>query len=135
MTDNTETAEIDWYSDDRATFGDRVAVARENQDWSQKELAKRLGVKLKTVKGWEEDLSEPRANKLQMLAGILSVSLMWLLTGEGEGIGNPDGDNEIPEDVKELLSQMRQLRGQMKGQLDKMALLEKRIRTAIEVHL
>ena len=52
---------------------------------SQSKLAKRLGVKLKTLKGWENDVSEPRANKLSMMAGMLNVSLLWLLSGEGDG--------------------------------------------------
>jgi len=134
MTDGTEDSEIDWYCDDKATFGDRVVVAREVMGWSQKQLAKRLGVKLKTVSSWENDLSEPRANKLQMLAGILNVSLMWLLTGEGDGVSHPDAA-DIPTDVKDLLLQMRQLRSQMKNNLDQMALLEKRLRAAMQVHL
>ena len=37
---------------------------------SQSELAKRLGIKITTLKSWEDDLSEPRANKLSMMAGV-----------------------------------------------------------------
>jgi transcriptional regulator with XRE-family HTH domain len=129
MTGDAAT-EVDWYGDDRATFGDRVCVARQALGWQQKELAKRLGVKLKTVQGWEDDLSEPRANKLQMLAGILNVSLIWLLTGEGEGVNQPD-DDAMPAEIKGLLSEMRQLRSQMKNNLDQMALLEKRLRKSV----
>jgi transcriptional regulator with XRE-family HTH domain len=134
MTSDGEKTEIDWYADDRATFGDRVVVARQALGWEQKHLAKRLGVKLKTVQGWEDDISEPRANKLQMLAGILNVSLIWLLTGEGEGI-NPPAEETMPAEIKELLTQMRQLRCQMKNNLDQMALLEKRIRKSVLGHL
>jgi DNA-binding transcriptional regulator YiaG len=46
----------DWYSNETATFGDRVAGAREALQLSQNELAKRLGVKVKTVRGWENDM-------------------------------------------------------------------------------
>ena len=35
----------DWYSEDAATFGDRVAGAREQAGMTQKQLAKRLGVR------------------------------------------------------------------------------------------
>ena len=77
----SEAAEKNWYSNDAATFGDRVAAARESRQMTQKALAKRLGVGLKTIEGWENDLSEPRANKLQMLSGVLDVSIPWLLTG------------------------------------------------------
>ena len=127
--------EEDWYSDDRATFGDRVTGAREAMGWSQKELAKRLGVKLKTVMGWEDDLSEPRANKLQMLAGILNISLVWLLTGDGEGVDEPQDSAELPGDVKGLLAEMRQLRGRMKENIDQMGRLEKRLRNTIPDHM
>src|SRR5690554_4232762 len=72
-----------WYGLDMATFGDRVAAAREAAGMSRKQMARRLGVKLGTVRGWEDDLSEPRANKLSMMAGLLNVSIVWLLTGEG----------------------------------------------------
>ena len=74
-----------WYDPNATTFGDRVAGAREQAGMSQADLAKRLGVKLKTMKAWEDDLSEPRANKLSMMAGMLNVSLLWLLSGEGPG--------------------------------------------------
>ena len=65
----------DWYGPDAATFGDRIAAAREAAGMGQEKLARRLGVKLKTLHGWENDLAEPRANKLQMLAGLLNVLL------------------------------------------------------------
>ena len=45
------------------------------------QLARRLGVKLATVRNWEDDRSEPRANRLQMLSGLLNVSFIWLMTG------------------------------------------------------
>jgi len=133
--DLTDETKVDWYSEDRATFGDRVTGAREAMGWSQKELAKRLGVKLKTVAGWEDDLSEPRANKLQMLAGILNISLVWLLTGDGEGVNEPQDNTPLPADVKGLLTELRQLRGKMKENIDQLGRLEKRLRNTIPDHL
>ncbi|OZA12469.1 MAG: transcriptional regulator, partial [Rhodobacterales bacterium 17-64-5] len=50
----------------------------------QAELATKLGVRDKTLAAWEEDLAEPRGNRLQMLAGMLNVSLRWLMTGIGD---------------------------------------------------
>ncbi len=81
----TSQSEQNWYDPQVSTFGDRLAGAREEAGMTQAELARRLGVRLKTVQAWEEDLSEPRANRLAMLAGLLNVSLSWLLTGEGAG--------------------------------------------------
>ena len=74
-----DPVESDWYGPDMATFGDRLAAAREHAAMSQSDMAKRLGVKVSTLRKWEQDLSEPRANRLSMMAGLLNVSIMWLL--------------------------------------------------------
>lgn len=119
--------DFDWYSNDAATFGDRVAAGREALGMSQKQLSRRLGVALKTVENWEYDMSEPRANKLQMLAGVLNVSITWLLTGEGEGVTAPDVAN-APSQVSDILTEMRALRTQMMQSSDRLGVLEKRLR-------
>jgi len=115
-----------WYSNDAATFGDRVTSAREVLGLSQSDLARKLGVKLKTVQGWENDISEPRANKLQMLSGVLNVSLMWLLNGEGEGLADPD--LELGSDISGLLTEIRQIKGELSQAADRLAHLERRLR-------
>ena len=122
----------DWYSDETATFGDRVAGAREALQLSQNELAKRLGVKVKTIRGWENDMTEPRANKLQMLAGILGVSLMWLLNGEGDGLDAPmEEPDPMQADLHKLLAELREVRAEVDRAADRLALTEKRLRTAL----
>ncbi|MEM8633246.1 MAG: helix-turn-helix transcriptional regulator [Pseudomonadota bacterium] len=122
-----------WYSDTAATFGDRVAGAREAIGLNQSELAARLGVKLKTVRGWEEDLAEPRANKLQMLSGVLNVSVGWLLTGTGEGLEAPEAEDvAMPGDLNSILTEMRTLRSELTATGDKLARLEKRLRRTVE---
>ena len=121
---DTETS---WFAEEAATFGDRVAGAREAVGLSQEDLARRLGVKLKTVQGWENDLSEPRANKLQMLAGVLNVSIMWLLTGEGQGLDAPD-DSAIDQDVTALLAEIRQIKVHLGRTAEQLGRLEKRLR-------
>lgn len=120
-----------WYDGDTSTFGDRMAGAREAAGLSQSELAKRLGVKIKTIRAWENDMNEPRANKLQMLAGILGVSIMWLLTGEGDGVEPPEQDEPIPSDVQDLLLELRTMRSEQAKMADRMGRLEKRLRTAL----
>lgn len=122
----TETQEH-WFDPDATTFGDRIAGARERAGMSQNELAKRLGVKLKTLKAWEDDLSEPRANKLSMMAGLLNVSLLWLLSGEGEG---PDGPaaGDLSPDINEMLTEIRDIRAQLSLSTDRLGRLEKNLR-------
>ena len=121
--------DADWYSEARATFGDRVAGAREGAGLSQDELARRLGIRPGTLQSWEEDLSEPRANKLQMLAGVTGVSLRWLMTGQGEGPQPPD--SEMSEDAAALLTELRQLRGEFALGAERLGRLEKRLRARL----
>jgi len=119
------SSDINWYSNDAATFGDRVAAAREARQISLRTLAKRLGVAAKTVEAWENDVSEPRANKLQMLSGVLNVSMPWLLTGEGEGI---EPDAATTGEISELLTELRTLRAEMLGVAERLGVLEKRLK-------
>jgi HTH-type transcriptional regulator, cell division transcriptional repressor len=69
---------------DGDTLGGRIWRARDALDISVAQLARRLGVKAETIAAWESDRSEPRANRLIMLAGVLGVSPTWLLNGVGE---------------------------------------------------
>lgn len=119
----------DWYSAETATFGDRVAGAREALGIGQPELARRLGVRVKTLRDWENDLAEPRANKLQMLAGILGVSLMWLLNGEGDGVDAPVmGGGETQEQIRDLLLELRGVQTEIDRGAERLARIEKRLR-------
>lgn len=120
-----------WYSEKNATFGDRLAAAREAAEMTQKDLAKRVGVKLATLRNWEDDIAEPRANRLSTLSGLLGVTLRWLLTGEGEGVDPPGEAAEIPEDMTAVLAEIRALHTQARQTAEKLAVLEKRLRGAI----
>ncbi len=120
-----------WYSEDAATFGDRLAGAREAYGFSQKELAQHIGVKEKTVHAWEDDLSEPRANKLQMLSGVLNVSMRWLLTGEGVGLGEPEAA-ALPAEFADLLTELREIRSQAAAMAERVGRVEKRLRATLK---
>jgi len=126
------TEDQGWFSDDTATFGDRLAGAREAAGLSQAAFGAKLGVKRSVIAGWEDDLKEPRANRLQMLAGILGVSITWLLTGEGDGPDAPDLDEAMTGDLIDLLAEMRALRVEIAASGDHLARLEKRLRVALK---
>ncbi|WP_299373291.1 helix-turn-helix transcriptional regulator [uncultured Tateyamaria sp.] len=121
----------DWYSAQAATFGDRVAGAREQAGMTQKQLAKRLGIRLATLRAWEDDLSEPRANRLSMLAGLLNVSMMWLINGEGEGLDAPDEASAIAPELRDILTEVRDLRSDLLARAEQVGRLEKRLRAAL----
>lgn len=120
--------ETDWYSDENATFGDRLAGARDAAQLSQADLARRLGIKLKTLKAWENDLSEPRANRLQMVAGLLNVSIVWLLTGQGDGVEPPDALEAPEPGLSDVLLELRQIRNDAKALSERAGRLEKMLR-------
>jgi transcriptional regulator with XRE-family HTH domain len=122
---------VDWFDAETTTFGDRVTGAREAAGMGQAELAKRLGVKVKTVRGWENDQNEPRANKLGMLAGVLGVSMMWLLSGQGDGLDSPEETAPVDEDLEQLLLDIRQMRQEQTLLAERMGRLEKRLRVAL----
>ena len=87
------------------TMGGRISAAREAAELTVAQAARRLGVKTSTLNNWENDRSEPRANRLTMLAGLLNVSPMWLITGRGEGVSEPDMPLEVAQ-VKTALEQV-----------------------------
>ena len=121
----------DDYWEKSATFGDRLAAAREALGLTQSQLANKVGVRLKTLENWEQDRSEPRANRLQMLAGVLNVSIVWLLTGEGEGgvdPAAPDAAVDAGEETLGLVAELRDIRIAQRKLIERMAKLEKRLR-------
>ncbi|WP_299024122.1 helix-turn-helix domain-containing protein [uncultured Sulfitobacter sp.] len=131
-SDDSETP-TDWYSPDVATFGDRVAAARDAAGMTQAVLARRLGVRVTTLRAWENDVSEPRANHLSMLAGLLNVSMMWLINGGGEGLDGTEEPSVLNSDAADLLNEMRSLRVELSQSMKKVARLEKRMRAVMTV--
>lgn len=65
-------------------LGNRLSDTREIKRYSTLEIAQKIGVTEKTIQKWESGKSKPRANKLQMLSGILGVPLLWLINGEDQ---------------------------------------------------
>ena len=121
---------MDWFGPDKATFGDRLVAAREKSNLTQQDLAKRLGVKSSTIKSWENDNSEPRANRLSMLAGLLNVSITWLISAEGSGVEAPKKMDEMPDDLHEPLKELTALRLNLLKNVDRINNIEKKLRAS-----
>lgn len=100
------------------TLGERITRAREAVSLTSAQLARRLGVKSTTVSGWELDRSEPRSNKLVLLAGVLRVSPAWLLTGVGDSPSLRAGDGEI-EAIRANLLAIRDQAQTLADQVDR----------------
>ncbi len=126
----TEPLGEGWFTEGQATLGDRITAARENSGMSQADAARRLGVRQATLQGWETDRAEPRANRLQMLAGLLGVSLRWLMTGEGDG---PDPDQAgLNVDLRMVLAEIRAIGSEQARLADRLARSERRLRHLME---
>jgi hypothetical protein len=69
----------------KTSMGERIADARTCSNLTTAQLSRRLGVLPSTLRDWQRDASQPRANRLAMLAGVLGVSPAWLLIGRGAG--------------------------------------------------
>lgn len=123
--------EVNWYSEDVATFGDRLAHAREERGLTQQDLAENIGVKKSTLLAWENNNREPRGNRLQMLSGILGVSLSWLITGVGEGLDESENAAPISLEISDLIAEMRSLRAQLERSGSKLEQLEKRLSAVV----
>ncbi|MEO1239810.1 MAG: helix-turn-helix transcriptional regulator [Pseudomonadota bacterium] len=118
-----------WYGDEAATFGDRVTAGREAVGLSAAELAQRLGVTEDTLAAWEQDMSGPRSNRLQMLAAVLNVPLRWLVTGEGAA---PSEAGQLSEaDTSAILEEIRALRGETERTGERLRALEQRLTDAM----
>jgi len=84
------------------------------------------------LRSWEDDLSEPRANRLSIMAGLLNVSMMWLINGQGEGLDGPLEEASLPSSASDVLNELRELRTDMLARVEQMGRLEKKLRTALK---
>jgi transcriptional regulator with XRE-family HTH domain len=86
--------------------GSRMAEARAAAGRTQAEIANQLGVKASTVAKWEHGTASPRCNRLAALAGILGVSLSWLIVGHGDEPTSSDDLDEIKVALNRIQAQL-----------------------------
>lgn len=91
---------------DDDTPGGRLTRAREARGLTTRDLAWKLGVRQSTVTKWESDRSVPSSHRLSTLAGILDVSLSWLLHGVGNGPLETDEEDRpaMAEHLRSLIA-------------------------------
>jgi transcriptional regulator with XRE-family HTH domain len=64
------------------TFGARLKQSRKKKQFTQSQVADRLGIDFTTISKYENDKSQPDNEILRKLASLYDVSVDWLLTGE-----------------------------------------------------
>jgi transcriptional regulator with XRE-family HTH domain len=97
---------IFYVDNEDTTLGGRVFQAREAAGLTVSQVINRLGVRKATYLAWEADRSEPRANKLVALAGILNVSPTYLLSGLGRAAAQPLKHQQIIDELRIEIEQL-----------------------------
>lgn len=123
----TGLEETDYFNEAVATFGDRLEAAREAKGLTLNSLAEKLGVEAARVEAWENDVYAPRANRIQLLAGLLNVSIIWLISGESNGTTQVAETHGRPAGVNDALGEISQLKTILSGALGKLEELEQRL--------
>ncbi|MEQ8481305.1 MAG: helix-turn-helix transcriptional regulator [Hoeflea sp.] len=111
--------------DDGDTLGGRITHARDLAGLTVEEAASRIGVTTETLSEWETDRSEPRANKIMTLAGVLGVSPAWLISGTGDA-PQSQGMSVAVDEMKGEINRLRELAQQFATSVES---LETRLET------
>lgn len=90
---------------DADTLGGRLSRTRESKGLSIGHVARRVGVKPKTIQEWESDRSEPSVEHLKVIVGVLDVSMVWLL----HGVGEAPADDIGPDPLLAIAAQLEKL--------------------------
>ena len=85
-------------------LGMRISALRRQKNWSQKELAERMGVRPSTIGMYEQGRREPDCAGLVRLAELFGVTTDYLLTGTAA-----DGRDDAA--LRALWAQMRERLG------------------------
>ena len=64
------------------TIGNRIISLRREQQFSQEEMADKIGVSRQAVSKWETDACAPDAYNLIALAKVLNTSVEYIVTGK-----------------------------------------------------
>ncbi len=57
--------------------GERIKAVRKARGWSQRELARRIGVSAMAVSKWENGTVEPDTSRLCAIAEVTGVKAAW----------------------------------------------------------
>lgn len=70
----------------KVTTGEKIAYYRKNNNYTQEELAYKMGVSRQTIYKWETELSFPTINNLKKLVDLLNIDLNDLIKEDGKDV-------------------------------------------------
>ncbi|MBR2995524.1 MAG: helix-turn-helix transcriptional regulator [Lachnospiraceae bacterium] len=86
-----------------ATVAERIKALRLENDWTQQEVADRLGVNHVTISGYERGVRNPQFPEADALAELFDVNLEYLLgSSDVRGRYPKHGDQTVRVSVDEL---------------------------------
>lgn len=95
---------------EKHTLGGRIAMLREEAEYTVAELSRIIGVKQTTLTNWEQDRSEPRINKLVALSGVLGVSPVFLMAELGKrDVKKPLSKSALQKKIQNLNMEVEHL--------------------------
>ena len=121
---STSTDQANTFEETTNTFGKRLLAARNAKGLTVLALSENLGVDRSAIEAWENDEREPRSNRIQMLAGLLHVSIIWLITGDSNGTDNVEQNHIRPEGINDALREISQLKKTLSVTLERLDNLE-----------
>lgn len=92
-----------------ADVGSRIEAARELAGMDRAEFGAQVGVRPETVAAWESGERPTRSNKLVLIAGVLGVSLSWLMIGRGEGPSAPSQPAPLAPELADIRADLEEL--------------------------
>jgi len=107
--------------DSDAAIGTRIREARLAIGDSVDTVAARIGVEADTFASWEAGSVPLRANHLSRVAGLLSVSLSWLMIGRGP---EPTGNHS---ELSRLRADLASARSRLDDVVNELAVLDQRL--------
>jgi len=93
------------------SVGKKLTRLRKAHDWTQAELAERVGVHPRHLSRWERGLFNPPLKQLGRIAAVFGVSTAELLSEDGEPPPRGTIAVEDPE-LRRLLSRIDELDGE-----------------------
>ena len=107
--------------DEPQQIGARLAEARSTAGLSQRQIADRLGVRESTVAKWETGETVPRGHGVSKLAGMLGVSISWILMGRGvEPVDHTS-------DIDQVRHELNSVRARLDDVVNELAVLDQRL--------